>query len=311
MGQYEWVHVPKTGSSFENTLIRWACGQDAPNVNVFSGRPNMQARKGAQSSILNSRADCLRRTFVHRTDAATGRVKSDMAIGTHMPLRGDESPSELQRVFMLFRSPDARAWSEFKQNYVLTGQICQSCITPSDMCGVYDRFGRAHMAKYILGCHPLRVCKNQTLPAASIHRACAKVQHMGFIGITELWRTSICVFHETLGGENDERDLHNSRPGLSNWKAPPSVRNRRNCTDRGDAALFVCALREFLRRAHQTRCDVFLHDTELHLPAANELLHRALIQQQRNRPSAAASTSLPLNEGMGKGVQSMQTDREH
>lgn len=273
--------MPKTGSSFENTLVRWACGSRSPNINVFSGRANVQAPKDARA--LLGQSSCLSKKFVTRKDPGTGRVKSPNHLGQHMPLRGNESVRTLARVMMLFRSPDARAWSEFKQNFPRASRVCPSCVTPRDMCGVYDRFGRGHMAKYILGCHPLLVCNNQSLPSASLTYACEQTKRMGFVGITDLWPASICLFHKTLGGGTDSRDLHNSRPGIRSWTQPPSVRQKRNCTDRSDAYVFICALREFLARTHRTGCDAQLQNVDLQLPGANAMLQRSLQRAALNR----------------------------
>lgn len=227
----EWLHIPKTGTTFGNVLLHVFCPEGAVD--------NYVTEKNVTLS-----SECARK---FRRDKSA-RLK--WPIGDHIPLY-NRSCSEIQKVFTFVRWPPGRVLSGYayfqskkKMRPWNGGAFCTKGV-----------LSQAHMAlegqtKMVVG-RPFLGGKKRhhfaepCIPVSSheLELAQDRLTVMAFVGITDLWHASICLFAKTFSVDipTHLRNLHMRRTKTT---MTPSV----ECDSLADHSLYNFALQLFLKR---------------------------------------------------------------
>jgi hypothetical protein len=257
----EWLHVPKTGTTFRNTLLLWVCPELPPSsyANMSFGAPQLPPECSARFRLDPS-----------------GRKGMGMAEHVSLVNRTD---AELSSVFTFMRSPaerltsafhhDARQaarWSKAHMNAGILNYNVENA-TQDDICSYVSNssFTTSAMGaqnRMIVGDRLLRVYgtlvfSSPALPdAEKVHEACRRLQLFAFVGITSYWNASICLFHEMFGGTT-----HGIEVASINSGGYSGGRLTSDCGDRADAQVFMCAKGLFLERIKSyPKCQRFVED---------------------------------------------------
>jgi hypothetical protein len=258
-GAIEWLHIPKTGTSFGNTLVSTFCNLPTDTVWVKA------------SSATDIPPDCLK---IFRDEGS--KVRRRWPIGDHVSLEGRTVP-ELQKVFTMIRSPGTRLLSAF---HFVTHNTSRKNATEEEVCQYVSRSQIAHTSmsaqvKMVVGkAMSLRgnwhTFENPNI--ASIEDAelgCRNLEIMAFVGISDYWEASICLFHSQYGGEMSDADMLNVRPGRYAKDGLTSV----DCNDERDNHLFECAMQIFLARLRlYSECSAFVEYKDFGLPTVHSML---------------------------------------
>lgn len=205
-----WLHIPNTGTSFGNVLIRWACNSSTPDIIDTDA---VQTKK-------LPRWDLCARHF--RLD----NVREKWPIGDHvaLPLPGSAKITDLRRVMTFLRGPGRRG------KYL--------GLEFDDLCALRRaRRDEGGQTQYILGFKNIPGPKGEGKSILPIGRpnlmdaqtACNRLSFFRFVGITDQWQASICLFHHKFGGISHIADLNNMRPFKSRFPSQPLDLQGRGC----------------------------------------------------------------------------------
>lgn len=213
-----WVHTPKTGSSFETVLAHYVCGDAIPaNVSV----------RAPDSFFEIFGEQCPRSKF--------GRFEN-----MHSPLL----PSmPLQSVVIMVREPRSRAKSGYDYGMVLCYEMelrynCPKSWVQTQAC-TGDVFIKGNWVRNASVIDPVEYatcwenctanlltgdkCSSSiddqgprppTTPER-VEAAVRMVDKLGFVGLTEEYNMSVCLFHAKFGGPILASELLNVRPGVA------------------------------------------------------------------------------------------------
>lgn len=243
----EWLHIPKTGSSFGNALLRWACGHNITNVvqpgGGFSISPECQ-------SVFRLRKEA-RKTW---------------PIGDHVPIPKNADAFYLHHMLTFIRSPSSRAFSHkmYSQKKEEKGLSLCKFLSKRNLFGF--------QTGWILGS---KGKGNLKLTLSEQVFACHRLHFFAYVGITDFWDASMCLFHKEFGGVDLGADSANVRVGKYNHNAVTSLPEQ-GCRDEADEYLFQCALDLFLSRLSKTVCINLLYKRDLGSVLANSKLEYAL-----------------------------------
>lgn len=210
-----WLHAPKTGTSFANTLIRWGC----PN----SGETFITPRKERPANLthplttthswdwlfLNAsgrswlRAHCTPRLARHRGD----RIR--YAFNMHKGLER----WEVRHAAGLFRLPLQRVYS----NYVHLSKHYNENRAPRESIASFVTRTEfwSQQSKLLLGRH---YRDQRVLTDEDVRNAVMMVKSMLFVGLTEHFQLSCRLFHAMLGGVPHQAQFENVRPGINRYR---------------------------------------------------------------------------------------------
>jgi hypothetical protein len=226
-----WVHIPKCGSSFAFTLLHHACGTDiSSNLSdmiVFGGEEENPDAENRGPDAFGTRCP--------------GNVLPTFWPDFHhSPLHSDNT--SLESVVTMIRDPRERLLSAYQNG--LHGcremHLEMNCFNPFDgnpapndyLVGKCD--GDVHFngkwirdpsvinpvdyAKCVENCSVNMLSGNscEFHGSANVDLAVSRVENMGFVGLTDEWDLSICLFHAKFGGPLLASELENSRPGPGN-----------------------------------------------------------------------------------------------
>ena len=206
-----WVHVPKTGSSFANCVYRVACKR-LPRWASIRIKHNSSA---GSKVIVPYFSKCFKKET--RSCALEGGSRNNKG---HHKLSGSTrfDPKRVAYITML-REPAARIVSGFHHAM----HDCYNCSRKTKLseyaastAGIYtDYFGSN----------------------GSVDVAVERIKQFAFVGLTEYWDLSICLYHFLFGGPVPiETEFANLRPGKYGRSSP----------DRDKAAEQVKRLRQSL-----------------------------------------------------------------
>eukprot|EP00930_Biecheleria_cincta_P089106 TRINITY_DN78368_c0_g1_i1.p1 TRINITY_DN78368_c0_g1~~TRINITY_DN78368_c0_g1_i1.p1 ORF type:complete len:367 (+),score=50.83 TRINITY_DN78368_c0_g1_i1:56-1156(+) len=196
------LHVPKCGSSFETLLVQYVCSGAIPeNLTVLD----------PQAFFRDLGYKCPGSKF--------GRLESD-----HRPLHAG---IPLQMVVTMLREPSSRVLSGYNDNLhdCVTMQqhfLCNgvSCLGDVFLSGRWIRnasvIDPVEYAKCVENC-AVNMLTGKTCEAKDnpdVEAAVRKVGELGFVGLTEEWNMSVCLFHAKFGGRILASEIYNTRPGV-------------------------------------------------------------------------------------------------
>ena len=239
----EWLHIPKTGTSFGNTLLLWAC----PDLDKKKLWMNPKSGPGAVPESCKA-------NFFRQPGHPPGWY-----IGSHATLQ-NRTDEQIRRVFTFVRSPKTRIASGYHFLISDVWKQVSNNATEVDICSFARNSTFATIAlgtqvkmiageptvpetRFLLGRSQWEFTNTKPATIEVIDRACTRLNSFAFVGITEFWTASICLFHKKFGGDaspveqvNVHRGTYYNNGGIQ----------KVDCGDNADEALFDCALARFI-----------------------------------------------------------------
>lgn len=239
----EWLHIPKTGTSFGNMILHWAC-PDLPEETSIS-------EKGISPEKIP--AHCLARF------RSNPHARKEWLIGDHFSLT-NRTTEELKNVFTMIRSPSTRILSGYHWYH----QQKHLNASENEICSFAQKSDMAHVAlgaqtRLILGYETDKTGYHFKGPFiritdAAMKEACSRLRLFAFVGITDFHETSNCIFRIKYGNNQREQKFPRLRRG------PNRTLKSVDCGDRADETLFNCALEIFLKEIKTSCMHIFLQE---------------------------------------------------
>ena len=200
-----WLHVPKTGSSFATTIAHF----------IAPGLPGELVVKDPTDN-LNKYQGLIRADMV-------GRFRSG-----HEPLSDTDAHLYQGGIVMMMRRPFERTVSAFHHSLhdCPALQARYGCLEHSavqskmDACTQQANFTEYSecvsgcTARMLLGAH----CGDDTVSARTRPTMAADAidvvaKRVGFVGLTDHWAASVCLWHKRFGGKCLAAEFIDTRPG--------------------------------------------------------------------------------------------------
>eukprot|EP00045_Choanoeca_perplexa_P013818 m.158329 g.158329 ORF g.158329 m.158329 type:complete len:298 (-) comp16467_c0_seq6:1313-2206(-) len=254
LDHFNWLHVPKAGSSFATTLYHYAC--DLPD-DVFPHLP--PGHRGMVTRAFEKKypfaKHCNRQGVLWQ-----GRRSGHEPCCTPKHL--------LNGTVMMIRDPRRRATSAFHYFMHASGMSLkqhQQLLRTAKNAVDFIRFPG------VAGCQVKmltggKCAGNVKVDDARVDRAIANMKKAAFVGITDEWDSSICLFHAMFGGKQLPIEFRNVRP-TTVFKG--TNHDRGNTTsdvgaedDPGDWRLYQAALTLFRQRQREYGLPVHVNHTD-------------------------------------------------
>eukprot|EP00927_Polykrikos_kofoidii_P058466 TRINITY_DN529_c0_g1_i10.p1 TRINITY_DN529_c0_g1~~TRINITY_DN529_c0_g1_i10.p1 ORF type:complete len:2746 (+),score=375.40 TRINITY_DN529_c0_g1_i10:544-8238(+) len=204
-----YLHVPESGSGLATTVAHHACGSDIPD-NVAVLEPS---------------------EFIRTWGTACDQTRFGRFQSGHEPLEVTDD-SELAHVVVMMRDPSQRVLSgyfnglhdcEYLQRKYHCSTASGSYRCDGDSQGEDGSFMRdpsvisaLEYGRCVENCTSNmltgRSCSDQG--EVDVDRAIQVIDSLGFVGLTEEWALSICLWHRMFGGRMVPAELKNVRPGV-------------------------------------------------------------------------------------------------
>eukprot|EP00730_Choanoeca_flexa_P018019 TRINITY_DN8734_c0_g2_i2.p1 TRINITY_DN8734_c0_g2~~TRINITY_DN8734_c0_g2_i2.p1 ORF type:complete len:483 (+),score=58.29 TRINITY_DN8734_c0_g2_i2:150-1598(+) len=252
LARQKWLHFPKAGSSFSSTIYHYAC-RNFPGARVFSdlNDPEIPVYQNTTCSFcwLPCGTKCGGFTFWAPHDGLNRRRKSKKGNYDYLPRPFLEKKcvSQLQGWMQahypmprrsktingtglaMFRHPARRLVSAFNYGRHSFGmnrleKLRMLRVTPTLESYVNFPGIASCMTKMLLGQNCAHYVK---LDSMLLEEAKRRVRYdLGFVGLSEHWNASICLFHRRYGGPMHPLELANLRPTGNGTEARKDVFNK-------------------------------------------------------------------------------------
>ena len=240
-----WMHIPKTGSSFTNTVFQYACRElGQPFFHGIGYLNRAHGDCGGSRSPLQSTAD----TRMYHM---------------HVPWQRGPPTSQpdprVGNVVGMFRRPAQRFLSAF--HWMRTVPTC--CNEDWGMgprrggrrTAVNRMQGADQFARTLggMGCQTRMVlgddcCAPVAVSPEAARRARDFVEHtMAFVGLQEEWARTVCLWHARFGGALFAGELLNTRPTNDSATSEYDEEELKGIVDEADDALYATAKARFWR----------------------------------------------------------------
>ena len=212
-----WVHVPKSGTSFMETVLNYACR--LPHARPSVAALVQQAMRAPPSahisewSILDEQFNLSAACFAHRLlDHGRAVRGADGQIASWRPhVPGRDWAVERGHVVALFREPTQRllsAWHQAAGPHGVPRPEAARLRSPTEYARYCSKAGvcvEHKLTQYLIG--------RQPHSWADVQEAAAHIERRDvlFVGLTELWNLSVCAFHRQLGGTPQPAEFAPSR----------------------------------------------------------------------------------------------------
>jgi len=222
-----WLHTPKAGTSFANVLIAWGCPDKLGML--MGGEEKLHHAAVAHRFCKAHSQDCAEAKALCSSHSPVNYTAS----GEHEDYNGQIHSWEHSKgnFVGMFRKPEQRHISGFKDEQIMTTFGVHVYHGHYNNVLDYAIANQGCSVKLLNG----KPC-NDASNATEIMLAQAKDRLDGgfaYVGLTEEWELSVCLFHRMFGGQCDEREFKNTRPGeqreeeedydtsiLRGWKDP-------------------------------------------------------------------------------------------
>jgi hypothetical protein len=206
-----YLHIPKCGSGFANALVHFACGKKVASNLTLVG-PNVKNKGGTGLATKFWNEKCGDNRFL-RFEAG------------HAPLWKDMSKHTLSKVVMMVRPPKERITSGYLHNLHDCSPLQQKygISWQNDkrwkLDGEIDPTTFKEYAACVDSCTTnMLVGKScgydgQGSKPTYLRKALERLPQLGFVGLTDHWEMSICLWHAKFGGECLPAEFVNVRPG--------------------------------------------------------------------------------------------------
>lgn len=206
-----YLHVPKCGSGLATALVHFACGKKvAENLTLIE--PGLDNRGGTGLATKYWNEKCGDHRFLRFESA-------------HAPLDEQMTKHSLSKVVMMVRPPEERALSGYLHNlhdctplqhkYSITNQNGKRWKPDGDI----DPTSFKEYAACVDSCttnmlvgHSCGYQGKGSKPAF-LHKALERLPQLGFVGLTDHWELSMCLWHAKFGGKCLPAEFAKVRPG--------------------------------------------------------------------------------------------------
>ena len=242
------LHFPKCGGSFHNTVTRFACRGVPDDCVLVNGGCNHTLANGKRVAFLADERSCSPSILCRFTGWCS-----------HSPLK---SLAEAPQAVALFRQPRMRLLASVRhpngapKSYIRTirnstlthaevarlpGKLgCMTkmltgmgCATPvlnkTEYTAITDRFIQLRRAGDIRSARAVldeSVDRERRLLMNRVPNALAAIDALLFVGMTEQWELSVALFHAKVAKDRKvvAAELHNMRPGTYSPFHDPAVK---------------------------------------------------------------------------------------
>lgn len=263
-----WLHFPKAGTSFIATIWNYACGQDKLldlDVDPASSSGCMQCYDFALMDRYPLSSYC-QKGVLEETSSATFLTQHQPLVLANVEAKGEDYVG-------FFRQPSQRLISGYYNalhasgfDSVTNSMLHEKC--GSQGAGCYASFpGIAGCtARMLTG---LDCADGNADPdsfdggASHLEDALKNIDRMAFVGLTERWDDSICLFHRMFGGRMSTAQMVDFHQGSSNG----------NAYDESELDGFIDSVDEKIYATAKTRFEALLSE---HVPDGEEPCGNAL-----------------------------------
>eukprot|EP00056_Hartaetosiga_gracilis_P006521 m.97287 g.97287 ORF g.97287 m.97287 type:complete len:338 (-) comp12492_c0_seq2:457-1470(-) len=244
-----WIHPPKTGTSFGQCLIQYACPKLDQDLQVVVRKNKLPNGKS------NHNLPPLFKHFMkkHYTPENCD-ITTQFRTSAHDPVKGKP-----HGIVMMVRDPRRRHYSAWKFHHEMGTPA-----HPSDLME-YIKLYKGCQMRLLVGikcefssdANPdsIRWDPSQEKVESAL-RMLEDENVIPFVGLTDEWNTSICLFHAMFGGDITPHEMQNIRPSVKSdadinaWKEIPLD------SDPYDFALYQVAKTVFVKRLVQFGLEV-------------------------------------------------------
>eukprot|EP00927_Polykrikos_kofoidii_P075643 TRINITY_DN71_c0_g2_i4.p1 TRINITY_DN71_c0_g2~~TRINITY_DN71_c0_g2_i4.p1 ORF type:complete len:359 (-),score=53.55 TRINITY_DN71_c0_g2_i4:24-1100(-) len=205
-----WLHFMKTGSSLGTALAHFANASLPRTAHIPSGKnasdPEDTTIEGQQGEpnffhFKYNASFWFRNVFRHPSNP-----------GQHRPVSADDYEVWKGNLFGMFRDPARRALSSWHYFAEGKGNLSQFAINIRGQQASMLSLGDAAEQRKLCEIRNLSTnCSNSEVPNVTL--AIERLEGFAFIGLTEEFDLSICLFHLMFGGECFDVEFFNMRPG--------------------------------------------------------------------------------------------------
>jgi len=245
-----WLHIPKCGSSFATTLYHYACPllpRDAMPVAKHPGQHGTGSGGFAWA-------------FPWKDYCEMGPTKWIGQIFGHKALKHE---IHVPITVTFVRDPRRRLYSAYHYNMHADGMI------PEDrtlMLRTVKSLKDYAAFPGIAGCQTkmfagFSCAYNITITPAIRAKALERLRKVAFVGDTDDWPNSICLFHSMFGGEINNHSFYNVRPSNHHSKGfdkDAALKELAPESDPDDWQFYLAAKAEIRRRQHKYGMPVYI-----------------------------------------------------
>lgn len=278
LSNIQWLHIPKTGTSFIATIWSYACGQG-----------DMPLDLGVDPAASPHCLACYDFALLDRYPEARycqDGVLHRLFQTQHRPVQAQLLTGEdAQSLLGLFRSPNQRIMSAYNDNLHASGFSREAISTMFRDC---RGRGPSCYANYpgIAGCATRMLTGEHcavegkkgdelvNITQERIQLAIERVNSMAFVGLTEEWDESVCLFHLMFGSKvyrAEFKDIHRGRNKKgADWGEDPLG----DFVDEADEAVYAAAKARFeqLRSQYAGGADSACDAMFASMPKSDDLL---------------------------------------
>jgi len=199
-----WLHIPKCGTSFATTLVHYVDPSLPDNVVLPPCHPGV----GCEDALLKRKPSLRRHLWMHETGHwADHESLTDKAFAQ---FNGS--------IFAFFREPRRRLasmWYFFSPGFRLTRHRANRI--PHINVSFYAARVAGSATLMVTGQRHGLECLAAQFPCTQVGQpnvalALSRLDGFAFVGLTEEWSLSICLFHAMFGGRCLPGELGNARP---------------------------------------------------------------------------------------------------
>ena len=245
-----WLHVPKTGTSFANSVVQVACGV-LPEWAEIRVRPDYLARTGNPGGLLPLWFQACFPEVVPAQCSFTAKSWSYMV--DHVPIGADEVKALGALSFVtILRAPVPRLLSLYNQwlrEIKLSFGDGQHNASERHLLG-WLRPAKGQplhtgcTTKMLVG----RKCDEAYPSADEVALAKERLSRFAFVGLEDQWELSMCLFHRLYGRHVPALALSNVRPGkatLARVAAQTAMLRAAGFVDQADEEIYAHGRRLF------------------------------------------------------------------
>lgn len=241
-----WLHVPKTGTSFVNTLLFWVC-PDLPDKVFFHGHVLLNPDEIPEACKAKLMA-----RFEFNLDGPAASFSPENLREIHKPLDPEMSYSSLAHTFAFFRDPVSRLVSHFmfqwkwKEDFIAKFQSLSLEDAAASICNYKENHQLSNpYFRMVMGKGRLKD-PNPSINPEEVYRAIERIKNLGFVGVTSEWNASICLFHKQWMSQEPVRDSElidiNHNPNMDDIQA---IRSFVKCPDFVDEIIWAAVQERF------------------------------------------------------------------
>lgn len=199
-----WLHIPKTGTGFISTIWNYACGQTGPPLDLRVDPVHSLSCEECFDFALMAR-------YSRRKYCKKG-VLSPYIKTQHVPIKLEHVRARNESVVGMFRKPSQRLISAFRNGMHANGFSDDEFEQIQAVCGHRDLASCYAGFPGIAGCMARMLTGDKCAESfqmregrfdggrARLQEALKALDSMAFVGLTERWEESVCLFHRMFGG---------------------------------------------------------------------------------------------------------------